>query len=112
MNPHEGFVDDVKAAFRQEAVDVGHTPVCRVLDRKHSKLGFARGDSSDDILERAAGQRLHPGTRFPAGLVRIGAEFPLKCDASRHVSPRLKTVTGRWSIGRGSYPLCLGKGSG
>ena len=38
VNPHEGLVDDMQAAFGQKPMDIGHAAVDRVLHRQHRKV--------------------------------------------------------------------------
>jgi hypothetical protein len=96
-HPDKGLVDDVQPAFGQQAMDVGHAPIGRVLDRQHGQFGLAVAHRVDHLLEGAAGQRFHLGAGLHTGLMRVGARFALKGDASGHVSPRLRSF-GRANI--------------
>ena len=79
-HPHEKLVEDVQPRLGQQAVDVGDPAIGRVFDRQHREIGIAAAHRLDHLLEGGAGHHLHPGPRLTAGLVRIGAQLPLKGD--------------------------------
>ena len=99
-HPHEGFADDMQPAFRQQAVNIGHPAIGRVLDRQHGQLGAALVYGPDNAFERLAGHRFHVGAGLKAGLVTIGAKGPLEGDARRGLG------------GHGSYPAAKGAEKG
>jgi hypothetical protein len=100
MHPHEGLVHDMQAGFGQQAVNVGHAPVGRVLHRKHRLIGLAARHGLDHRLEGGAGQRLELRARGVAGLMRVGTGFSLKGDALGHVS-----TLSEWAFRRAPYTL-------
>jgi len=85
MYAHECFVNDVKAAGRQQPMNVGHTSVGGVFDRQHGKLGRARIHRLDHVFEGAAGHRFVFGTRLDASLMGIGAGLSLECNTCAHL---------------------------
>jgi hypothetical protein len=46
VHPHEGLAHDVEARGGEEAVDVGHAAVGRVLHRQHRQIGAAAAHAS------------------------------------------------------------------
>ena len=82
-DPHEGLGDDLEPRMRQQAVDVGHAPVGRVLHRQHGEARGTRAHGLDGVLEGRAGQGVEVGPRREAGLVAVGARLALERDPAR-----------------------------
>ena len=90
VHTNKGFIHDVKTRFWQQAMDISHAAIGRVLDRQHRFDGIPVAHGLDHVLEGRAGQGLQMRACFAAGLVRIGAGFSLEGDTSCHFSDFLR----------------------
>ena len=102
MDADEGLLDDVQTGMGQQRMNVGHTAIGRILDGQHRQIGTSFADRFDAILECGTGQGCVIGARLVTGLMRIGAEFALKCDCG-HVICVPRNVDGAY--GRRLYLL-------
>ncbi len=93
----EGLAHDVQAGGREQPVDVGDAAVGGVLHRQHGEVGAAVADGGDAGLEGGAGQGGELGMGPCAGLVGVGAELSLECDAAHWrplLLPMMRSVAG------------------
>ncbi len=72
-DPHadEGLADDPEPAFGQQAVDVRHAPVCRVLDRQHGALRRHR-----DLTASIVSSKVRQGSGSISGTALRQASCP------------------------------------
>ena len=87
MNANECLVNDVKARFWQQAMDISHAAIGRVLDRDHTQISRTRPNGLHRVFECVTGKRVEIGACFDASLMTIGTKFSLKRDFLGHFCP-------------------------
>ena len=104
VNAHKGLAHDIKATFRQQTMDIGHTAIGRVFYGHHRGLSIALAHRIHRFLKACTGQHIPIGACFAAGLVRIGTKLSLKGDAA-WVCGGSHNKSFRWAFCRASYTL-------